>query len=612
MKIKDLLYEIVLEEGAKEQIKNGLLKRWSTEDADISIETVNYIWNVFKGEDGYPGLSGKLKAKNDPIRDSFLKRFDGEHGFTAFDPTKLLDINSYTLEQITSLLDDYGYDVDIMDDRGSGPWEESFFKGSSKEEKFEFSKSLWFGEQNKVYDNGNGFRLYLPLNQKQSVAFGMYENYVADKINGSHWCTTWNRSGNMWNTYRSRNMTLYYGIDDNLPETNQHHIFAILPTTKGADEFEYTDLKNSGGNVYVKWNNPNDPSKSLVDLHPQLTEEGVREIVSKQVPYDPRTELNLSDEKLRLIDMIGERECTGGGPCYDFSVQQRRVKLQYIVDKCSNGQYLMELRSFQSMDEGLMFRYMETITGRNWSDRFQRYEVLKYILDTKVYRDKLERILNGEGIEGPIVDRYSGDRITIFTLMEKIMQNKFDIAMISSNSDNIIVFRSNSGVSQGKFGLFNKRGADWYEKDGVRYEPDYSPIMGQDWPKTFFFKKDIEDMLSSQQPQDYNQPQDDDRAEEMNEQNESFMEDLPEDYFVSCYSKTNNIEDTNNFYTLADTRVVTQGGVKKGVIMSHNTYVNKFLPQAVERDWMIDQLSDEGTAPNWFKTPTDIHEKGVN
>jgi hypothetical protein len=26
---------------------------------------------------------------------------------------------------------------------------------------------------------------------------------------------------------------------------------------------------------------------------------------------------------------------------------------------------------------------------------------------------------------------------------------------------------------------------------------------------------------------------------------------------------------------------------------------------------MIDQLSDEGTAPEWFKSQTDIHEKGV-
>lgn len=606
MKIKDLLYEIVLEEGAKEQIKNGLLKRWSNEDSDLSIETVNYIWNVFKGEGGYPGLTTKLKAKNDPIRDSFLKRFDGEHGFDAIDPKRILDINAYTLQQITSLLDDYGYDIDILDDSGDGPWEDTFFKGGTKEEKFEFSKGLWFGEQNKVYDNGNGFRLYLPLNQKQSVAFGMYENHMADKIHGSHWCTTWNRSGNMWNTYRSRNMTLYYGIDDNLPETNQHHIFAILPTKHSPDDFEYTDLRNSGGNTPVKWNNPNDPSKSLIDLHPQLTEEGVREIVSKQVPYDPRTELNLSDEKLRLIDMIGERECTGGGPCYDFSVQQRRVKLQYIVDKCSNGQYLMELRSFQSMDEGLMFRYMETITGRNWSDRFQRYEVLKYILDTKAYRDKLERILNGEGIEGPIVDRYSGERITIFTLMEKIMQNKFDIAMISSNSDNIIVFRSNSGVSQGKFGLFNKKGADWYEKDGVRYEPDYTPIMGQEWPKTYFFKKDLEDIEIPQQ-----EPNDNESDENLNEQVD-ILADLPEDYLVSCYSKTNNLEDSSNFYTLLDQRVVQGSGVKRGAIMSHSTFVNRFLPQVVERDWFIDQINDEGTAPDWFKSQTDIHEKGVN
>ena len=100
MKIKDLIFEMVLEEGAKEQIKNGLLKRWSQEDAELSLETVNYIWGVFKGEDGYPGVVNKLKSKNDPIKVSFLKRFDGEHGYDPIDPTKILDINSYTSSYI--------------------------------------------------------------------------------------------------------------------------------------------------------------------------------------------------------------------------------------------------------------------------------------------------------------------------------------------------------------------------------------------------------------------------------------------------------------------------------------------------------------------------------
>jgi hypothetical protein len=604
MKIKDLIFEMVLEEGAKEQIKNGLLKRWSQEDADLSLETVNYIWSVFKGEDGYPGVVNKLKSKNDPIKVSFLKRFDGEHGFAAIDPTKILDINSYTLQQISSLLDDYGYDIDVLDDAGNEPWEETFFKGGTKEEKFDFSKNLWFGEQNKVYDDGNGFRLYLPLNQRQSVAFGMYENSLADKVNGSHWCTTWNRSGNMWNTYRSRNMTLYYGIDDNIPSSNQHHIFAILPKENDSETFEYTDLKNSGGNIVVKWSNPNDPQKSLVNLHPQLTQEGVRDIISKQVPYDPQKELNLSDEKLRTIDLIRETECTGGGPCYDFSVQPKRIKLQWILEKAPT-QYLLELRSFQSMDEDLMYRYMETIDSRNWDNRFQRYEVLKYIFDTPKYKDKLERILRGEGVGGQINDRYNGGAVTIFRMLELVMDKKFDISLVSSNSDNVIVYRSNSGISDGKFGLFNRSAGDWYEKGGIRYEPEYSPIMGQEWPKTFFFKKDIQDMLSDREQ---NQPEE---PTDVQEQDEVFLSDLPEDYMVTCYSKTNSADDTNNFYTVLDTRLVSNSGIKKGVIMSHSTFIGKFKDQVVERDWMIDQLSDEGTAPEWFKSQTDIHEKGV-
>jgi hypothetical protein len=609
MKIKDLLFEIVLEEGAKEQMKNGLLRRWSNEDPNLSIEAVNYIWDVFKGENGHSGLVNKLSSKKDPIKMSFLTRFDGEHGFDRIDPTKILDINSYTLKQIVSLLDDYGFDVDIIDE-GMGSWEEQFFKGGSKEEKFEFSKSLWFGTQNKVYDDGDGFRIYLPLNQKQSVAFGMYENYLADQLNGSHWCTTWNRSGNMWNTYRGKNMTLYYCIDEKIPATNQHHLFAILPTTRDYDTYEYTDLKNSGGNIVVQWNNPNDPSKSLVDLHPQLTKEGVRDIISKQVPYDPKKELNLSDEKLRLIDLINERPCTPGETCYDFSVQPKRVKLQYIIDKCQY-QYLRELRSFQSMDEDLMNRYIETINDRNWTDRFQSYEIMKFILDNTKYKEKVIRVLRGEGLGGPV--KTDGRQVSIYDLMEKVMTNKFEIAFVSTASEKIAIYKSNSeGYSIGKFGLFNRAAGDWYEKDGIVYEPDYLPVQVDGWPKTFFFKRDLEDIRQQQpEPQDQEQPEPDNTDQENVQEQDVMLEDMPENYFVTCYSKTNNADDTNNFYTLIDSRMIS-GRVKKGIIMSHSTYINKFLSEAVELDWSQHDFGNiEGPAPDWFRSDNDIQEKEV-
>jgi len=610
MKIKDLLFEILLEEGAKEQMKNGLLKRWSNEDVNLSIEAVNYIWDVFKGEQGHPGLINKLSSKKDPIKMSFLTRFDGEHGFDRVDPTKILDINSYTLKQITSLLDDYGYDVDIIGE-GLGSWEEEFFKGESKDKKFEFSKSLWYGEQNKVFDDGDGFRIYLPLNQKQSVAFGMYENFLADKLNGSHWCTTWNRSGNMWNTYRGRNMTLYYCIDEKIPQTNQHHLFAILPTERDYDTYEYTDLKNSGGNIIVQWNNPNDPTKSLVDLHPQLTKEGVRDIISKQIPYDPRKELNLSDEKLRLIDLINERECTAGTTCYDFSIQPKRIKLQYIIDKCQQDQYLREIRSLQSMDEDLMNRYIETISDRNWDNRFQSYEIMKFIINNPKYKEKVIRVLRGEGLGGPV--KTDGRQVTIYDLMGKVVDKKFDIAFVSTASEKIAIYKSNStGYSTGKFGIFNMAMGDWYQKDGITYEPEYLPVQVDGWPKTFFFKRDLED-VRQQQPQSQEQPSEPDTEDQENiqEQDQTMLQDMPENYFVTCYSKTNNPNDSQNFYTLIDSRMIS-GRIKKGIIMSHSTYIDKFLSEAVELDWSQHDFGGvEGPAPDWFNSDTDIQEKEV-
>ena len=89
------------------------------------------------------------------------------------------------------------------------------------------------------------------------------------------------------------------------------------------------------------------------------------------------------------------------------------------------------------------------------------------------------------------------------------------------------------------------------------------------------------------------------------------LEDMPENYFVTCYSKTNNADDTNNFYTLIDSRMIS-GRVKKGIIMSHSTYINKFLSEAVELDWSQHDFGNiEGPAPDWFRSDNDIQEKEV-
>ena len=118
----------------------------------------------------------------DKIRE-YIKRFDEIKGSPN---VKEKDITKYTFEQILALL--HEYDEEGKNDES----EDSVFAGGDKKatpERIEASKQLWMGEDYKIIDEGD-LRVYAIPDQRVSMNYGYFEQFIARKQGGEQWCVT--------------------------------------------------------------------------------------------------------------------------------------------------------------------------------------------------------------------------------------------------------------------------------------------------------------------------------------------------------------------------------------------------------------------------------------
>ncbi len=615
MKIGKLMYEMLLDEAVSKGILNRLKATWQTENPEITDDLLELIANHWYGKvKGSKQIQKKIKdsgGKDSILVKSFLLRHDGTNGEKPFKQNGLLDLTSYSWAQIVDLFDEF--DVNIGNIISQEDWVDSFITTlRSDDEKIEASKALWSGNDEKVYDDGAGFRIYAVKNQKHCVAFGFYEKSLARRINGSPWCiiTESERSG-YYNTYRINGLTYYFVINETLPTDNKHHLSVIMPK-EGYDTYEYTDLKNSGGNQTGLSLVHTNQDKCLTCIHPQLEgNEEALEIIATKVPYDPNRELNIADTndpRTKINEIEGDK--------WDFSRRPKREKKMFILDH----RYLLKLRSFESMTPDLLALYIKNIKSdddergieTNWHDRFQSNEIFKFFTSNKDLAEKLRIRLSGADGDEPVRNR-DGREIGFGDIRTKFIEGKFatKFASVSNKTTSIKICTDARSEELGKMGIWDGEEGDWLTHKGIEYGPDYVHFQNSDWPTTgFFLKGDFEpdqedEPEQSNEPEQSDEPSTDLDTDQIDDTEGGDVEDINEQldysktFAIRCYSRSNSGDAQDNFYTIHSTKIINSTPFV--TIMSQDVWDNKAKAKFRKTGTAIDTEEYEDDLTRNFK-----------
>jgi hypothetical protein len=450
MKFQDFFPVQLNEDNRNKQLLQSLLKKWSEENPQLTMSEVeNIVYTEFA-----PKKNG-LSPKSAPVF-SFLSRFDGEHGNPKFDQKFLPDITKYSYKQITSLLSEYRDDDFVIP-------EDQVFSGKDRKAtpgRIEASKNLWYGDTDAII-NKDGLRVYFVPDQKESMKFGYYQQYCAEKLfNGNQWCVTGRNTSdsrtNLWGTYRPAR-TFWFIIDESkldgkTPEQyksegltydtirNGHPIkyfmSALQVVTDTNEGYRLTSFLNVG-DTPMTWD-------QIVNIYPQLADEKEK---FNFVTY--RAQLEQEDNN--ILNRITEEE---NSP-FEFKRQERKIKKSFLNARNP----IHEIGSWKSMDEGLRDIYILNTTKEDAYDKFQKYEFIREVQKVgnqwKMLNDRLIQV----GLNG------------VASLFDNALQKEFKIGRFSLDNKNIRLYKSKLthlfGIYHGMYGSFLKY-------NGVFYEPNYA------------------------------------------------------------------------------------------------------------------------------------------
>ena len=440
MKLQEIVHNLVLEAAISKAVYDKVYSLWSQENPNISRDDIQLIYDEFKNKQN--GLSPN-KAE---VR-SFLYRFDGNHGYSRFDPPNLRDITKYTYKQITSLLDEYKDSDNVVND--------SVFQDKDTKptkEKIEASKQLWNGSDYSII-NEDGFRVYAIPNQSTSVKFGYYAELVNKKMRTGNpggnviWCVTWrpdmdNRT-NMWGTYRDER-TFYFVIDESKDiNTDRYYMSALQKTTQNDTNsgFRLTSLLNDGDNP-VTW-------ESLVRIYPKLQPYKDLFVIK---PYS-RDELKEKNVVGQITESVNSR--------YEFKRVERSLKKAYI----NNHGILKKPDSWAHMDTGLRNLYILSSTAGDILEKFSSFEFLSEVKKVGNEFNLLNNRLKNLGFDG------------VSYIVDNIISKEFKIRRSSIDKPHLKIYQSKVN---GKCGLYDTRKLDWVNFGGVTFTPDFSFNTGVD------------------------------------------------------------------------------------------------------------------------------------
>jgi hypothetical protein len=450
MNIQDLVYDVIVEEVKNKKLFNFLLKKWFGDNpTPEQIQQAEADLTLFMEKQ-------KSLTPNNPAVYTFLMRHDGNHGLPAFDPTKLMDISQYSLEEIESLLHEFR---DAVLTAG----EEDEFKGklTSDDKKIAASKKLWLSDRD-VIINEEGFKVHFVPDARESIKYGFYQQAMAEKYSGVQWCVTGRNTSdsrsNLWGTYRPRR-TFWFVIDESKnPKDNpnkdvyRYYVCALQYCERdhGYTGFKMTSMLNDGDNPKT-W-------EEVIRIYPQLAE---HRDMFEYVRYD---EAELFDRNManRLTENPGRNE---------FAAARRELKKAYL----EGGGVISTEKSWKSMDTNLRNMYILTVTGRDAVDKFSSYELMSAIKkvgnEFRLLDSTLKSVGSRQDQNGRIVNQSLSD-LGVAYIYQHLMENEFITARTSIDNPKIRLYKSKKNKKN--FGLYHLDKINWVIHDGVMFEPHYT------------------------------------------------------------------------------------------------------------------------------------------
>ncbi len=442
MKIRDLVYDLVIEaemsQKRREAIQkelNTLREKWGDKFTPEQIEKY-YSW--------FETTKANFNVELPQWR-SFLYRFDGNHGYSKFNVEDLKQITKYTAQQIKSIYDEYN----AVDAGGNN--EDEVFSSRDRSptpEKVVASKKLWYGKDNLIYEN-DGFRVYSIPNQQTSINYGYYLNTMHDRpynFSGGQWCTTWHGDNNYYPSKRP-NRYFYFIIDESKhpdvvdnKDVSKYYLSALQAMKNGT--FSLTDITNPG--------EPPISNEGLLKLYPKLSE-----VMDKLVfiPYDEETELIIKNVISKINEVPGDR--------YEYKRVDRNYKLQYIAQ----GGTIQKAESWRFTDKPLRNQYIMSTTDRNLNDKFSTYELFSELseADKNSLSRRIGQLFPGKGLS---------------MVIENVKRNEFKVGRTSIDNIDIQLVRSETNK---KYGLYHSKHGDFLNFNGVKYDPNYVQLDHGVW-----------------------------------------------------------------------------------------------------------------------------------
>jgi hypothetical protein len=440
MKINDILYDILLEEFANKKILKACMLKWYGENPtnEQTFEADNLLTKFYELKTG-----NKLKTTDAEVI-TFL------NNFSDFDASNIPNATSYSLQQMKFLIGEF-YELDGEENNTTNPVPE-ILRGKDlpkTPERIEASKSLWYSNNTYTIINEDGFRVYSIPDRQTSINFGYYEGEMSrtppysEQRHHMQWCTTREiTSSNLYSSYRDRR-TFYFVIDESKNpevepnvEISQYYLSALQYSTDSPTNFRVTSILNSGSDPVFS-------EEELYRIYPKLR--GHIEKI-KKVDYDYAAELG---ESANILDRISENEGQ-----YEFSRMPWRFKKAYI----DSGKPIRKQKSWASMQDGLKTSYIDLTQSNTVFERFKK-ELYFVIKAEKKWLTSLERRLTILGYKG------------LTELVAEINKDTYDLVRVSQNSNDVVLYRTK--VKPSKYGIWNSKKNDWYEKNGITYNDVY-------------------------------------------------------------------------------------------------------------------------------------------
>lgn len=436
MKINDILYDILLEEFANKKILRTCMLKWYGENPtnEQTFEADNLLTKFYELKTG-----NKLKTTDAEVI-TFL------NNFSDFDTSNIPNAAAYSLQQMKLLIGEF-YELDGNEYNTTNTIPE-ILRGKDlpkTPERIKASKSLWYENNQYTIINEDGFRVYSIPDRQTSINFGYYEGEMSriPPYNSMQWCTTKEiTSSNLYSSYRDRR-TFYFIIDESKsPEVesnvqvSQYYLSALQYATDSPTNFRLTPILNNGGDPVIN-------EEQLYAIYPKLRG-NIDKI--KKVEYDYSTELG---ESASILDRISENEGQ-----YEFAKMSWRLKKAYI----DSGKPIRKEKSWMSMQDGLKTSYIDITEKNTILERFKK-ELLFTIRKDKKWLTSLERRLTILGNKG------------LSELIAEINKDTYDLVRVSQNSNDVVLYRTK--LKPSKYGIWNSKRNDWYEKNGVTYNDIY-------------------------------------------------------------------------------------------------------------------------------------------